>query len=86
MSAATRRHPVFSALRTPAVWRRAALIGLPVGLLQVAVNQGDHWLRLHLTGAVVLKSIVSPLLSFGIAFASATATHAAQLRRQASSP
>ncbi len=86
MSAASPRHPVLAAVRTPAVWRRAALIGLPVGLLQVAVNQGDHWLRHELTAGVLLKSIVSPLLSFGIAFASATATHVAELRRQASSP
>ncbi len=84
MSAAPHRHPVLSAVRTAAVWRRAALIGLPVGFLQVAVNQGDHWLRHELTAGVLLKSIVSPLLSFGIAFASAAATHAAQLRRQSS--
>lgn len=85
MSAPARRHPVLSALRAPAVWRRAALIGLPVGLLQVAVNQGDHWLRLQLTAAVILKSIVSPLLSFGIALASAVATRTAELRRPTSS-
>jgi len=86
MSAPARRRFLLSALRTPAVWRRAALIGLPVGLLQVAVNQGDHWLRLQLTAVVILKSIVSPLLSFGIALASAVATRTAELRRAASHP
>ena len=86
MSTPARRHPVLSALRTPAVWRRAALIGLPVGILQVAVNQRDHWLRLQLTAVVILKSIVSPLLSFGIALVSAVATRTAELPRAASLP
>jgi hypothetical protein len=86
MSTPARRHPVLSALRPPAVWRRAAPIGLPVGLLQVAANQGDHRLRLRLTASVLLKSIVSPLLSFGNALASAVATRSAELRRAASRP
>lgn len=63
------------ALTTPAVWLRAAKLGLPVGLVQVALNQGDHWLQPNITTGVVLKSILSPLLSFSIALVSAVATH-----------
>ena len=69
------------ACRSPAVWVRAAKLGLVVGFIQVSLNQGDHWLRGEVTSAVVLKSILSPLLSFGIAFASAAATHAENLPR-----
>jgi hypothetical protein len=64
------------ACRHPAVWTRATRLGLVVGLVQVSLNQGDHWLTGHITTGVVIKSIVSPLLSFGIAFASAAATQA----------
>lgn len=70
--------------RHPAVWRRAARLGLVVGLIQVALNQGDHWLRHEVDPAVVVKTILSPLLSFGIAFASAVATHVENLSRSAS--
>lgn len=73
------------ALLAPAVWRRAAKLGLTVGLVQVSLNQGDHWLRQEVDAAVVLKSILSPLLSFGIAYASAVATHAENLARTAAS-
>lgn len=60
-----------TAFRDPAVWRRTLLLGLPIGLLQVALNQGDHWLRHQVDAAVVAKSILSPLLSCSIAFTSA---------------
>jgi hypothetical protein len=66
----------WQACRHPAVWVRAAKLGLVVGLIQVSLNQGDHWLRGEITTGVIIKSILSPLLSFGIAFASAAATHA----------
>jgi hypothetical protein len=69
------------ACRDPAVWLRAARLGLVVGLIQVTLNQGDHWLHGHITAGVIIKSILSPLLSFGIAFASAAATHAEHIRR-----
>jgi hypothetical protein len=82
MTAATRpRNPYWDALRQPAVWRRAARLGLVVGLLQVGINQGDHWLRHEVTLGVVLKTVLSPLLSFAIAFLSAAATHAENLSR-----
>lgn len=77
MSATTSpRLPYWQACRHPAVWARAAKLGLVVGLIQVSLNQGDYWLRGQITTLIVIKSILSPLLSFGIAFASAAATHA----------
>lgn len=67
------------------VWRRAAKVGLTVGLLQVAVNQGDHWLHHEFSAALVAKSILSPVLSFSIAFVSAAGTHVENLERSPSS-
>lgn len=72
----TFRTRFWRACRVPAVWARAARLGLLVGLVQVSLNQGDHWLHGPVTTGVVIKSVLSPLLSFGIAFASAAATHA----------
>jgi hypothetical protein len=64
-----------SAWRDRAVWRRTLLIGLPVGLLQAAINQGDHWLHHRVDGAVLLKTLLCPLVSCAIAFVSAIAAH-----------
>jgi len=87
MSAPTSpRLPYWQACRHPAVWARAAKLGLVVGLIQVLLNQGDHWLRHEVDAVIVAKSILSPLLSFGIAFASTLATQVAELRRQNSHP
>jgi nitrate/nitrite transport system permease protein len=52
-------------------WRRGLTLGLPVGFLQVTVNQGDIWLRGAADVVVVMKSIASPLIAVGIAVASA---------------
>lgn len=81
MSSAVPRAYYWQALRTHAVWARAARLGLVVGLLQASLNQGDHWIHHRVDGLVVLKTIISPLLSFGIALASAAATHAENLAR-----
>lgn len=70
-------------LRDPVVWSRALRIGLPVGLLQVAINQGDYWLSGAITTGVVVKSILSPAVSCGIAFASAASTRRAICRAAA---
>lgn len=66
------------------VWRRAALLGLPVGLMQATLNQGDNWLAGIFTAAVIAKSILSPCLSFSIAYVSAAATYAENLQRKTS--
>lgn len=63
-----------TALRDRTVWIRSLRIGLPVGALQIAVNQGDHWLTGHVTSAVVIKTIASPTISIGIALVAAAAT------------
>jgi hypothetical protein len=69
------------ALRHPSVWRRAARLGLAVGLLQAVLNQGDHWFYHQVDHVVVLKTILSPFLSFLIAFLSAASTHVELQRR-----
>jgi hypothetical protein len=68
------------ALREPAVWKRAARLGIAVGFVQVALNQGDHWVRGEVTRAIVLKSLCSVLFAvFVVLFASAS-TRAEALR------
>ncbi len=62
------------ALRDRSVWIRALRIGLPVGLLQIIVNQGDHWLAGTVTTGIVLKTIASPTISTGIALVASVAT------------
>ena len=64
------------ALRQPAVWRRAFLVGGPVGALQVVVNQGDVWVS-HVTAhqavalSVVVKTLLSPFITVTVAWVSA---------------
>jgi len=60
--------------RQRSVWRRAATLGLSVGFLQAAINQGDHWLRGAVDGPVLVKSIVSPLVGFALVLFSAAQT------------
>lgn len=81
----SRRRAWLQACSNPAVWRRAARLGLIVGVIQVSLNQGDHWLRHDISWSLILKSILSPLLSFGIAFVSAAATHVENLQRNSPS-
>jgi len=69
------------AMLLPAVWRKAAPIGLAVGMLQAAVNQGDHWLHAEFTSVVVLKSILSPLIGLSLAVVSAAASHQGKLKK-----
>jgi hypothetical protein len=52
-----------------ALWGRAALVGLPVGLLQVAINQGDRWIAHSIDAGVVFKSVLTPLVSVAVALA-----------------
>jgi len=74
-SAATDRRVLWRrALRERSVWLRAVKLGLTVGCLQAAINQGDHWLSGRVNHAVVLKSIVSPLIGFTLVLFSAAQT------------
>ncbi len=56
------------------VWMRAVKLGLTVGFLQAAINQGDHWLGQAVDRTVLLKSIVSPLIGFTLVLFSAAET------------
>jgi hypothetical protein len=58
-----------------AVWLRAARISVPVGLLQVALNQGDHWLHGHVTGAILAKTLLTPVVTYSVALVTAVATY-----------
>ena len=49
-------------------------MGLSVGLLQAAINQGDLWLRHAVDFGVVVKTIVSPLIGFTLVLISAADT------------
>jgi hypothetical protein len=69
-----------SALRAPSVWARGAKLGLSVGLLQAAVNQGDQWVSHHVDGVTLIKTIISPLITFSVALASAAATYVDKLK------
>jgi len=62
------------AFRQRSVWLRALRLGLSVGLLQAAVNQGDHWVSGSVSRTVLLKSIVSPLIGFALVLVSAAET------------
>ena len=72
----TQPHPFLASCRDVSVWSRAAKLGLPVGFAQVLLNQGDHWFAGAVTLSVAAKSILSPTLSFLIAFVSAASTRA----------
>jgi hypothetical protein len=63
------------ALLQPTVWRRASLLGLPVGLLQAAINQGDFWWGHAVNGVVIAKTIISPLITMSVALVSAASTY-----------
>ena len=56
------------------LWWRAARIALPVGLVQDCINQGDHWLRGDFSSGVVAKSLLTPCVTFAVAFVSAVNT------------
>ena len=75
LSEATNRRALWrQAFCERSVWLRAVRLGLSVGLLQAAVNQGDHWLRGDFNHVVVIKSIVSPLIGFSLVLVSAAET------------
>jgi hypothetical protein len=64
------------ALKRPSIWRRALLVAAPVGFTQVAVNQGDVWIR-HLAGgqpaepSLIVKTLASPLITITVSVVSA---------------
>lgn len=74
------------AFRQASVWRRAAVVGLPIGVLQAVINQGDVWLRHEQTAGTVVKTLVSPLVTFSVALISAAGVWVEQQRRSPSEP
>jgi hypothetical protein len=59
------------ALTQKEVWQRSLMIGLPVGFVQILVNQGDHWCRLDVDMVIVLKTLATPLIATSVALLSA---------------
>ena len=68
-----KRHLWIRACCQRPVWRRAALIGLTIGLLQAVVHQGEHWVHHEVNLSVVIKTLCSPLITFAVAFLSGAA-------------
>ena len=71
-----------NALSNSRVWLRAAKWGVPVGLLQAVIDQGDSWMSHTVNAAVVTKTIVSPLVTFSVALASAAGMHIDRMKEQ----
>jgi hypothetical protein len=51
---------------TPLVVRQALLAAMLVGTLLVALNQGDVLWSGHVTGRVLVKALLTPLIPFGV--------------------
>jgi hypothetical protein len=68
------------AFRQRSVWSRGAKLGLSVGVLQAILNQGDVWLAHDETLGTVIKTIISPLVTFSVALVSAAATYVEKLK------
>ncbi len=50
-------------------------------ILQAVINQGDVWLRHEQTAGTVVKTLVSPLVTFSVALISAAGVWVEQQRR-----
>jgi hypothetical protein len=74
------RRPYVRALLEPATRHRALRLGTAVGLVQVTLNQGDHWLRGEITTTVVIKSVSSLLFAMLVVLLASAATRAEALR------
>ena len=68
------------AFQQRSVWVRGAKLGLSVGVLQAILNQGDVWLAHNETMGTVVKTILSPLVTFSVALVSAAATYVEKLK------
>jgi hypothetical protein len=63
-----------AALRQRVVWMRVLKVGLPVGILQAVINQGDVWYHHQATELTVFKTLISPLVTSSVALISAAST------------
>ncbi len=69
------------ALTSWTVWRRSLIIGLIVGLVQIAVNQGDLWVRLQISSTLILKTFVTPIIAISVALFSSAGAYGELSRR-----
>lgn len=69
------------ALTSWPVWRRSLTIGLLIGLVQIAVNQGDHWVRLQISSTLILKTLVTPMIAISVALFSSAGAYVELSRR-----
>lgn len=69
------------ALASRMVWRRSLIIGLIIGSVQIAVNQGDVWLRLQINSVLILKTLITPLIATSVALFSSAGAYV-ELKRQ----
>lgn len=76
----TSRNLWWIAFRQRSVWARGAKLGFSVGVLQAIINQGDVWLAHDETPGTIVKTIVSPLVTFSVALVSAAATYVEKLK------
>ena len=81
-SSAVNRRFWLVALQQRSVWARSAKLGLSVGILQAIINQGDVWIDQAETTGTVVKTVVSPLVTFSVALVSAAATQVEKLKLQ----
>lgn len=72
--APVRMQPWLRAFCQRAVWTRALAVGLPIGCLQAVINQGDLWWQQRADGVVLVKTLLSPFITFSVAWLSAAAT------------
>jgi hypothetical protein len=59
---------------------RAMKLGCSVGVIQMALNQGDYWMRGAVTTGVVIKTIMTPLVTFAVSLYAAAETKVEQLK------
>jgi hypothetical protein len=64
-----------AAFAVRSVWLRAAKITVPVGLLQIGINQGDYWLRGAVTPVVLAKTVLTPCVTYAVALFAAASTY-----------
>lgn len=69
------------ALASRMVWRRSLIIGLVIGSIQIAVNQGDVWFRLQISSVLILKTLVTPMIATSVALFSSAGAYV-ELKRQ----
>ena len=75
MKSLTGNHNIWlAAMRQRVVWMRVLKVGLPVGILQAVINQGDVWYHDQATGLTLAKTIISPLVTSSVALVASAAT------------